>query len=196
MPLQGQKTPVVMQARGELYLKYFSLEPERWQVAAQLSGVSYQLNQQTPSYAIAITYQFTFQMTTTGFLSHFQFTKNMPTEARQFIKQLLYTMQIAYPKEPKIEWRTKEIDVTGRYQATYKLNKLDKNADLVTIVKQKLNYLSTQVSKYDINPALSQSETRVVKNLTTVTTSLADAWHTYRAGQFILWCLLVGRNAY
>ncbi|MDM8564113.1 HEAT repeat domain-containing protein [Candidatus Halobeggiatoa sp. HSG11] len=173
-PSQGQKTPVTMQTSGELYLKYFALKPDVWQVAAKLADVTYQLNQETPRYVDAISYPFTFQMTTLGFLSHFKFTKNIPTEAQQFVEQLLNTLQIAFPKESKIEWRTKEIDKTGRYQAIYKLNKMD--TKLATLTKQKLKYFSTRVASFDINPAMSKSQTQIENSLTTVTTSVKGPW--------------------
>jgi len=175
-PSQGQKTPVLMQTSGELYLKYFALKPDVWQVAGQLAKVSYQLNQATPRYADAISYPFAFQMNTLGFLSRFQFTKNIPTEAQQFVEQMLYTLQTAYPTDPKIEWQTKEIDKTGRYQAVYKLDGLDKKTGTATITKQKRNYLSTQAAKYDINPALSKSQTQIENSLMTVTTPIEGPW--------------------
>jgi hypothetical protein len=175
-PSQGQKTPIQMQASGELYLKYFVLKPEVWQVAAQLSKVSYQLNQETPRYAEAISYPFTFQMTAKGFLSHFQFTPNIPTEAQQFVEQVLYTLQTAFPTEPKIEWQTKEIDKTGRYQALYQLTGLDHNAGLATVTKEKQNYLSTRAASYEINPALSKAQTQIEKSLMTVTLPIEGPW--------------------
>jgi hypothetical protein len=175
-PSQGQKTPILMQTSGELYLKYFALAPDVWQVAARLSDVNYQLNQETPRYADAISYPFAFQMTTMGFLSHFQFTKNIPTEAQQFVEQMLYTLQTAYSTDPKIEWHTKEIDKTGRYKAVYKLSRLDKKAGTATLTKQKRSYLSTQAAKYDINPALSRSQTQIENSLMTVTTPIEGPW--------------------
>jgi len=175
-PTQGQKTPVIMQARGELYLKYFVLKPEVWQVAGQLAKVSYQLNQQTPRYAEAITYPFVFQMNSMGFLSRFQFTKNIPTEAKQFVEQMLYTLQIAFPTESRMEWRTKEIDAAGRYQAVYQLSELDNKTGTATITKQKHNYLSTRAAQYEINPALSKSQTQIEDSLMTITTPIEGAW--------------------
>ena len=175
-PTQGQKTPVVMQASGELYLKYFAVEPDVWQVAGQLAKMNYQLNQQTPRYAEAISYPFGFQMNSMGFLSHFQFTKNIPTEAKQFVEQLLYTSQVAFPTDPKIEWSTKEIDKTGRYQAIYQLDGLDHQAGTATITKQKRNYLSTLVAEHEINPALSKSESQIEESLMTITIPLKGAW--------------------
>jgi len=172
----GTKTPVKLKASGELRLKYYDLEPGIWNVAAVLSNVEYLLNDRKPVYAKALIYPFAFKMKSDGFLSDFQFTKGIPSEAEQFAKNILYTMQTAFPQEPKSEWKTKEADMTGQYRAAYALISTDAAQNTAAIGKRKLEYLFTRAAQSAINPLISGSQTRIEKTQTDITIPLKGPW--------------------
>jgi hypothetical protein len=172
----GEKTPVKMKASGELRLKYYDLEPGIWNVAAALSDVEYHLNDRKPIYAESLIYPFVFKMKSDGFLSDFQFTKGIPSEAEQFVKNILYTMQTAFPKEPKSEWKMRENDMTGQYRAEYALVSTDAAQNTAVIGKRKQEYLSTRTAQSGLNPSLSMSQTRIEKTQTDITIPLRGAW--------------------
>jgi len=172
----GTKTPVKLKASGELRLKYYDLKPGIWNVAAVLSDVEYHLNDRKPIYAESLIYPFVFKMKSDGFLSNFQFTKGIPSEAEQFAKNILYTMQTAFPKEPKSEWKTRENDMTGQYRAEYALVSTDAAQHTAVIGKRKLEYLFTSAAQSALNPLLSGSQTRIEKTQTDITIPLKGAW--------------------
>ncbi len=172
----GTKTPVKLKASGELRLKYYDLKPGIWNVAAVLSDVEYHLNDRKPVYAEALIYPFAFKMKSNGFLSDFQFTKGIPSEAEQFAKNILYTMQTAFPKEPKSEWKTKEVDMTGQYRAEYAIVSTDAAQHTAVIAKKKQEYLSTRAAQAGLNPSLSMSQTRIEKAQSDITIPLNGSW--------------------
>lgn len=173
-PQQGQKVPIKMRATGELYLKYYPAETGKWQVAAKFADLDYRLNDQTPSYAKALTQPFALQMQDTGFLHAFRFGKGMPKEAEQFVEQLLYTLQTALPEEAKTEWHTKELDMSGRYRATYTLT--NSNANQATLVKQKTDYFTLNAAEHEINSMLSRARMEIGTSQATITVPLNGAW--------------------
>ncbi|MCP4351801.1 MAG: HEAT repeat domain-containing protein [Desulfobacterales bacterium] len=174
VPEKGARTPVSMNASGELYLKYFDLEPGRWQVAALISNLDYKINSQMPLYESAIEYPFTLKMISTGFLSDFEFVKGIPAEAGQFVQQILFTMQTAFPKEPKTEWGTKETDMTGRYRTAYALKRTE--PETAGISKQKTEYLELKAAKSAINDSVSASEISIEKSETDITVPKKGPW--------------------
>ena len=173
-PQQQNKSPLLMQASGELHLKYYSHPSGNWQVAAWLADQQVLINGKQPVYADALTHPFAFRMSETGFLSGFRFTRGVPTEAQQFVQQLLYSLQVAFPEQAKSTWSTEELDMAGRYRSDYILSGID--AATATISKQKREYFALNLAEQEISPALSRSQIEIGQSQTTVTIPLHGAW--------------------
>ena len=197
-PQRGEKTPVKMQAGGELYLKYYADGPEqpfdtstssvqrtstssvqrsaqdKWRVAAKFGALDYRLNGQTPTYAKALAQPFAFRMQDTGFVSEFRFGKGVPKEAEQFAQQLLYTLQTAFSEQAKTEWNTKELDMSGRYRAAYTLTGIE--AKRATLAKQKNEYFTLKAAEHEINPMLTRARMDIGTSRATITVPLHGAW--------------------
>lgn len=179
---RGPKTPVNLRASGELYVKYYVEEAGQsadmvhntWRVAAKLAELDYRLNDETPKYSSALTQPFALRMQDTGFLGAFQFGKGLPREAEQFIQQLLYSLQTALPEQAKKEWKTKELDMNGRYRARYTVT--DQDDRQATLVKQKTEYFTLNAAEHEINPLLSRARMDIGHSHATVTIPLQGAW--------------------
>ncbi len=115
-------------------------------------------------------------MTSQGFLRDFQFTKGVPPEAENFVEGVLRTMQTAFPKESKSSWKTKEIDMTGRYRAEYKLDKPEKIGKHLALTKKKLEYTQTRTARSGVNASLSDSVTALNKSDFNIIAPVNGAW--------------------
>jgi len=171
---KGAKTRIDMKASGDLCLKYFNLEPGRWQVAGMIDNLDYRINDHVPMYEEAVKYPFTFKMISTGILSEFEFVDGIPAEADRFVRQVMLTMQTILPKEPKTRWDTKEVDMTGRYRSEYVLEKAD--AKTLEIAKRKSQYLNLKVAQAAINDSVSDSTINIEKSETGIIVAKKGPW--------------------
>ncbi|OQX24197.1 MAG: hypothetical protein BWK80_22055 [Desulfobacteraceae bacterium IS3] len=169
-PVKQEKSHVILKASGDLCLKFYEMQTGVWNVAAFMEGLTYQLNNVTPAYAKALEFPFVFRMNAGGYLSDFQFTAGIPDEAKEFIRQLLYTLQTGFPSEAKTGWKTRETDVNGTYLAEYAIEDTS-DAESVRLNKRKLEYTAVQAGK-----DIPGSQIRIEKSRNTVSVPRDGAW--------------------
>jgi hypothetical protein len=173
---QRQKSEVKLKASGELYLKYFAYKPGRWNVAALIRGLDYQINGQTPIYAEAIQYPLAFRMNNMGYISHFKFVKDISPEAKQAVQNLIYMMQVGFAKDAKTTWRTREVDPTGTYRAEYTLEQAEPTEPTLHLTKRKLKYLSIKAAQLALGGAMADTNTRIEHSLHQITLPQKGSW--------------------
>ena len=169
------KTSIKMFAKGEIYLKYYIHNSQNWNAAAKIDKLSFNINGRKPAYAESILFPFGFCMKSTGFLSKFKFSKQIPDETEDFIKQLLYSAQIGFSKESKISWRTRELDMTGQYRALYKVVP-PYHEKKFSINKSKLEYINTSIAKSGLNPTVAASKILIEKSNSNFNLTAQSAW--------------------
>jgi hypothetical protein len=172
-----EETKLTMKSSGDLFLKFYPPEKkgDNIRVAGAVADYEQTLNDATPVYARAVTYPFVFDMNPKGYLSGFRFTKGIPEEAKSVVRNILYSMQTAYPKGDGETWQTKEIDTTGQYQANYAFAARGKDQGF-TVAKVKEKYLKTNAADNDMNPLLRASSVRIVDSRAETLVPLKGAW--------------------
>ncbi|HDN26363.1 MAG TPA: HEAT repeat domain-containing protein [Thioploca sp.] len=173
---QRQKSEIKLKASGELYLKYYAYKPGRWNVAAIIRGLDYQINGQTATYAEAIQYPVAFRMNNKGYISHFKFVKDISPQAKQAVQNLIYMMQVGFAKEAKTTWRTREVDPTGTYRAEYILEQAEPTEPTIHLTKRKLKYLSIKAAQSGLGHAMADTNTRIEHSLHQITLPQKGSW--------------------
>lgn len=173
-----EETKLTMKSEGDLFLKFYPPESKggNIRVAGAVADYEQTLNDATPVYARAVTYPFVFEMNPKGYLSGFRFTKGIPAEAEIVVRNLLYSMQTAYPEGHGETWQTREIDTTGKYQANYSFVDREENDRGFTVAKVKKEYLKTNATDNDMNPLLRASHVRIVESRAETLVPLKGAW--------------------
>lgn len=154
---------LAMNASGDLFLKFFHPENpgQDFNVAGVIEGLTLTLNNRSPVYAEAMSFPFTFQMDAKGYLNDFVFTTGIPEEARLLIKTILYAMQTVYPKDPKIEWQTREIDAVGQYRANCRIKEKSSDQESFSLTKTKQAYLMLHGDGSLVAEGMTPSEVRI-----------------------------------
>jgi hypothetical protein len=174
----AEETKLTMKSEGDLFLKFYPPETkgDNIRVAGAVADYEQTLNDATPIYARAVTYPFVFEMNPKGYLSGFRFTKGIPAEAEIVVRNLLYSMQTAYPKGHGGTWQTRENDTTGQYQANYAFVNKGENDSGFTVTKVKKEYLKTNAADNDMNPLLRAAHVRIEASLAETLVPLKGAW--------------------
>ncbi|MBF0192257.1 MAG: HEAT repeat domain-containing protein [Magnetococcales bacterium] len=175
---QGGVAPVESHFSGELYLKFYPRDAGIWNVAGLIQGVDYRMNGEKPVITPALGEPFTFTMTSQGSLQSFHFTRGIPEQASQLIKNSLLGLQTILPKEAQNSWSTTEKDMTGRYRATYHIQKVAAKEPRIIIGKKKRAYLALNntFSSALTNPAIANSTIHLSATSGTITMAMQGPW--------------------
>ncbi|MFT4929546.1 MAG: hypothetical protein ACI8WB_005680 [Phenylobacterium sp.] len=150
---------VEMASHGLLYLKFFELSPNRWNVAAQIAELDYQVNQSDNRFIDEIKRPFSFEINSLGQLDHFAYSKGLADESIGFIKQLMLNFQVNLPEQKAASWTTEETDATGQFVASYHFTDADKAS--LQLHKQNLEYLSNEIANSAIGPEIINTQVMV-----------------------------------
>jgi hypothetical protein len=153
MPAGGAAAPAVdtiqLESSGTLFLKFYRQGPDTWRVGARIEGLSLLVNGTTPVYAEGVALPFTFTFDSHGYMSGFRFVAGLSGQAKDAVQHILGTLQTGLPESPKSEWFTRETDASGLYRARYRVDARQSNDKTLSLVKEKLEYLSTRTPDTD-----------------------------------------------
>lgn len=167
----GERMTVLTKAAGLLNLKFYARDAHSFDVAGRLSGVTFTLDGETPGFFPQLQYPFYFQMTDRGKISGLTLTTGAGLQASGAIENLVLSMQIVGPKQPRTQWSVQQDDATGEYLAKYSL-KTTSGADW-TLRRSHGDYLKLHAR----GPQTGlQPQTRVSLAQTVASVTPGEAW--------------------
>ncbi|MBF0631179.1 MAG: HEAT repeat domain-containing protein [Magnetococcales bacterium] len=173
-----QRIPVRSTMHGELYLKFYPREPGIWNVAGLIQNFDFRINGEKPVYERALGEPFVCSMDSQGRFVEFRFTRGIPDQAKDLVRNMLLGMQIILPKEEYRTWSSIETDLTGRYRADYQIRRLNARDKTVTLDKEKKNYLSLNRNFTSAPSAIADSSARIAHSRGTLTMAIKGPWIT------------------